>query len=55
MQNTKIPASELENLKFEYYNNEYVVALVDAQGNEIIKGYGSSVVDAINDMHRNLL
>lgn len=55
MLSEKIPLSELKNLKFEYIKNEYVVTLIDLQGFEILKGYGISVVEAINDLHQNLI
>ncbi|GHC60734.1 hypothetical protein [Ulvibacter litoralis] len=55
MENNIITISELKNLKFEYIKNEYVIALVDNQGFEILKEYGISIVDAINDLHQNLI
>lgn len=55
MLNTLIKASEFENLKFELVNNEYIVSLIDKEGFEIIKGYGITIVKAINDLHHNLL
>ena len=51
----KINLSELKNLRFEYIKNEYVVTLVDNLGFKILKGYGNSIVDAINDLHQNLI
>ena len=55
MLNSSIKTSELELLKFEYVKDEYIVSLVDLQGYTIIKGYGTSIVEAINDLHKNLL
>ncbi|WP_157614247.1 hypothetical protein [Pseudotamlana agarivorans] len=51
----KINLSELKNLRFEYIKNEYVVTLVDNLGFEILKGYGISITEAINDLHQNLI
>ena len=45
----------LKYLKFGREQNEYAVALVDESGYEIIKGYGNSTIEAINDMHNNLI
>lgn len=55
MKNIRISTSEFKNLKFEYIKNEHVVALVDKQGYEIIKGYGVTTIDAINDLHNSLI
>lgn len=46
---------KLKHLKFEYINNEYVATLIDSSGYEIIKGYGNEIIEAINDLHSNLL
>ncbi|GAA3516921.1 hypothetical protein GCM10022393_33750 [Aquimarina addita] len=47
--------AELKNLKFELVNLEYSAALIDSTGYEIVKGYGESIEDAMNDLHHNLL
>ncbi len=47
--------AKLKYLKFGRDQNEYEVALVDEGGYEIIKGYGKSTIEAINDMHNNLI
>jgi len=54
MLNSSIKTSELEHLKFEYVKDEYIVSLKDLHGYTIIKGYGTSMVEAINDLHNNL-
>lgn len=54
MENISISTSEFKNLKFEFIKNEYIVTLIDDQGYEIIKGDGTSVINAINDLHNNL-
>ncbi len=53
--NIIIATYKLKNLKFEIINDEYVVSLIDKEGYEIIKGYGVSIIKAINDLHHNLL
>lgn len=55
MRQTSIQIAELKHLKVEFLNYEYIVTLVDKEKHEIIKGYGKSINDAINDMHQNLL
>jgi len=47
--------TELKNLKFQKNKNEIMVTLVDNDGFEILKGYGMSPTEAINDLHSNLL
>jgi len=46
---------EFEHLMLEVKNGEHIVTLVDAQGYKIISGYGNSAIEAINDMHHNLV
>lgn len=46
---------DFNHLKFSKRKEEYVVALVDKKNYEIIKGYGKSTIDAINDLHNNML
>lgn len=53
--NFRINQSELKHLKFENKNNEHIVTLVDQQEFEILKGYGNSKIEALNDLHSNLL
>lgn len=47
--------AELKHLKFEMKEGEYIVTLIDQFEYEIIKGYGKSIVEAINDLHSNLI
>lgn len=51
----KIQTSALKHLKFEEFGNKSVVTLLDAEEFEILKGYGKTIEDAINDLHQNLL
>lgn len=48
-------ANQLKHLRFEKINNEHVVSLIDSTGYEIVKGYGSTPIEAINDLHSTLL
>ncbi|MFK7772492.1 MAG: hypothetical protein AB8F94_10140 [Saprospiraceae bacterium] len=51
----KIGIHHMKHLKFEKQDDEYIVSLVDVTGYEILKGYGDNFVEAINDLHSNLL
>jgi len=46
---------QFKHLKFEKLNNEHVVTLIDSKGYEIVKGYGSTQIEAMNDLHSTLL
>ena len=52
---TTIDLNQLKFLKVEKRKNEYVVTLVDGTGYEILKGYGITSIEAINDLHSNLV
>ncbi len=45
----------LKYLKFEVDNGIYTVTLNDLSGYDIVRGYGVTVVEALNDMHRGLI
>lgn len=47
--------NQLEHLKFTELGDQVEVCLIDASGYEIIRGYGENFIDAINDLHSNLL
>ena len=49
-----VNTKEFEHLMLEVEKGEHVVTLVDAEGYKIIRGYGNSAIEAINDMHDNL-
>ena len=51
---TAIILSELKHLKFEQYEGQHIATLVDVSGYEIIRGYGNSMVEAMNDLHSAL-
>ncbi|MBP2833452.1 hypothetical protein J8281_14750 [Aquimarina sp. U1-2] len=46
---------DLKHLKITTLQSDYEVVLIDAQGNEILKGFGDSIVSALNDLHQNLI
>lgn len=50
-----IDLSELNHIIFENINNEFVAILIDEQEHEILKGYGKSQAEALNDLHDNLI
>lgn len=45
----------LKYLKFEMDKGTYIVTLNDLSGHDIVRGYGKSIIEAINDMHRGLI
>ena len=45
----------LKYLKFEINNGVYTVTLNDSSGYGIVRGYGSTIIEAINEMHRCLI
>ncbi len=51
----ELNTNQLKFLKINQLGESYSVSLVDNKEFEIIKGYGSTVVEAINDMHDNLI
>ncbi len=56
MTKTKLISTiEFQHLKFEQKNDEHIVSLVDAEGYQITRGYGTTIAEAINDLHHNLI
>ncbi len=53
--NPKINIMELEYLKFRKEDNEHLAVLIDHKGYEIVRGYGRTVVESLNDLHRLLI
>ena len=47
--------NQLRCIKIDKLSNTYSVSLIDNDKFEITKGYGSTIVDAFNDMHDNLI
>lgn len=52
---TTIKVNELKNIKIILENNQYTAVLVDDEGFDIIRGFGSTPTEAINDLHINLI
>ena len=53
--NDILSKADLKHLKFQKSEKEYIVTLIDDRGYEILKGYGKSTIEAINDLHHNLI
>ena len=45
----------LKYLKFEMDNGTYSATLNDLSGHDIVRGYGKTIIEAINDMHSCLI
>jgi hypothetical protein len=50
-----IQVEELSNIKITESENGFVVALTDQEGFEIVRGFGDTLTEALNDMHSNLI
>lgn len=48
-------STRFKNLKFEYNKGIYILTLHDNSGYSIVKGYGKTIIEAINDMHSCLI
>ena len=46
---------QLQHMKIECVFEECIAILIDDKGFEILKGYGSNMIEAINDLHQNLI
>lgn len=46
-----IEIEQLRHLRVDYNNREYIASLVDLTGFEVVRGYGKTVIEAINDLH----
>ncbi|WP_271767900.1 hypothetical protein [Aquimarina algiphila] len=55
VQTCSINPMDLKHLKIEVLNSKYTVVLTDLNGDGIIKGYGDSIEEAINDLHHSLI
>lgn len=45
----------LNNISIQESEIGFVVALVDDVGIELVRGYGNSPEEALNELHRNLI
>ena len=52
---TTLDINKLKHLKLKFSDNLYIVSLIDRKGYEIIRGFGSSITEAINDLHSSVL
>lgn len=50
-----IDANQLQHLQINQIKNQYIISLIDSTGYEIVKGYGGTIIDAINDLHSGFL
>jgi hypothetical protein len=50
-----IQAEELSNIRVSETETGFVVALTDQEGFEIVRGFGDTITEALNDMHSNLI
>lgn len=50
-----IQAEELSHIRVSETENGFVVALTDTEGFEIVRGFGETITDALNDLHSNLI
>lgn len=46
---------EFKHLMFEEENDEHIVSLIDVKGYKIARGYGTTIIAAINDLHHNFI
>ncbi|WP_106792176.1 hypothetical protein [Aquimarina sp. Aq78] len=46
---------QFKHITFNKIKNQYVATLIDKQEYEILKGFGDTVLDAINDLHSDLI
>lgn len=47
--------TQLKHIKLEKKSKECIVTLIDSTGYEIVKGYGETATEALNDLHSVLL
>lgn len=51
----ELNTNQLKFLKIHRSGESYNVSLVDNEEFEITKGYGTTIIEALNDMHENLI
>lgn len=42
-------------LRFDEVDNQFIAILIDKVGDEVVKGYGITKIEAINDLHSCLI
>lgn len=50
-----IEIESLKNIAVRKSENGFVVALIDNEGVEMVRGYGETPSKALNDLHGNLI
>ena len=50
-----IQTEELSNIRVSETENGFFVALTAKEGFEIVRGFGNTITEALNDMHSNLI
>lgn len=55
LSHTSINIEHLKHLQFKRTIEGYTAILVDSTDFEILKGYGKTITEAINDLHHNLI
>ncbi|MDB4655369.1 hypothetical protein OAE48_00830 [Flavobacteriales bacterium] len=53
--NHSVETGALTNFSITEDENGFVVAIVDDNGFESIRGFGETPTEAMNDLHRNLI
>ncbi len=54
-QDSMISENKFKYLKFNKLNDEHIISLVDDKGFEVSRGFGNTLIDAINDLHSCLV
>ncbi|MBQ4914574.1 hypothetical protein J8L85_09025 [Maribacter sp. MMG018] len=50
-----INTNELKHLSFNRKEGQYIVSLLDSDKYAVLRGYGKTPTEAINDLHAGLL
>ena len=53
--NHSVELKQLQNFALREDENGFVVAIVDDNGFESLRGFGETPTEAMNDLHRNLI
>lgn len=54
-QESTIHAHELKNIRITEVDNGFSATLIDNDGFEIVRGFGQTITEALNDLHSNLI
>ena len=50
-----IDLTQLSNVSVRQENDEFIASLMDDEGMELLRGFGHSPIEALNDLHGNLI